>query len=241
MKNKKAVLLIHGFAGGSYDYGELINDLQLLDDFDVFSFTLPGHERLIINNVKREDWLTESERQLKKIINNNYKEIYLIGHSMGGVIAVYLAGKYKEINKLVLGAPAFLFFNFKDSNFKFKDGVKMLPKLFKRGKLRETFSRVFKVPFKTVKEFSFLAQEHKNDIKNVTCPTLILWGNEDDIVPREGVDFVFDNLKSNYVIMTEIDKINHDLFMNDRYNEIKKLIIDFFNNKYKNIKEKNKI
>lgn len=241
MKNKKAILFIHGFAGGSYDFGDITNDLQLYDDLDVFLFTLPGHDKLIISDIERNDWLIESERQLKKIINNNYKEIYLIGHSMGGVIAVYLASKYKEISKLILGAPAFMFFHFRNSSFKITDGIKMLPKLFKRGKSRETFSRIFKVPFKTVKEFSFLVQEHSDDVKGVTCPTLILWGNEDDIVPREGIDFVFDNLKSNSVTLAEIDKTNHNLFKNDNSSNVKNLIIDFIRNNNKNSKKKFKI
>ena len=30
MLRKKAILLIHGFAGGAYDYGNLPNDLNLL-------------------------------------------------------------------------------------------------------------------------------------------------------------------------------------------------------------------
>ena len=48
---KKAILLIHGFAGGSYDYNSLNNDLELYNSFDVFTFTLPGHERMIIDKV----------------------------------------------------------------------------------------------------------------------------------------------------------------------------------------------
>ena len=31
---KKAILLIHGFAGGSYDYNSLNNDLELYNSFD---------------------------------------------------------------------------------------------------------------------------------------------------------------------------------------------------------------
>ena len=31
---RKAILLIHGFAGGNWDYGSLGNELQLYIDFD---------------------------------------------------------------------------------------------------------------------------------------------------------------------------------------------------------------
>ena len=56
---RKAILLIHGFAGGNYDYDTLGNDLQLYYDFDVYTFTLPGHDKTIIKNgFKIFSWVT---------------------------------------------------------------------------------------------------------------------------------------------------------------------------------------
>ena len=103
---KKAVLVIHGFAGGVYDEEKLINYLQLNKSFDVFSYTLPGHEKNL-SKVNYEDWMDKSIEQVEWLIQNNYKTIYVIGHSMGGVIASFLATKYKQIKKIVLAAPAF--------------------------------------------------------------------------------------------------------------------------------------
>ncbi len=53
MLKKKAILLIHGFAGGAYDYGDLPNDLELINNYKVFTYTLPGHNKSIINNVTK--------------------------------------------------------------------------------------------------------------------------------------------------------------------------------------------
>ena len=100
---RKAVLIIHGFAGGTYDEEELANYLELNRNFDVYQFTLPGHEKNL-GKVKYQEWIDASENQVKWLINNGYGSIYLIGHSMGGVIASYIATKYKEVKKLVLAA-----------------------------------------------------------------------------------------------------------------------------------------
>lgn len=238
MIRKKAILFIHGFAGGIYDYGNLINDLELTGKFDVFSYTLPKHNELVINNVTNKDWIRESEYQIEKLINNNYKEIFVIGHSMGGVIATHLASKYKEIKKLVLGAPAFKFFEFRNNKINFIDSIKLIPNVLKNYTIREILAKYFKVPLHTVKEFSYLVNEYYDDVKNVYCPTLILHGSDDITVPIESINYVYNNIGSNSVKMIQVENVNHSIFCNDRYDDIKCIIIDFLEERKNNIKEK---
>ena len=225
---KKAILLIHGFAGGNYDYNSLGNDLELYSSFDVFTFTLPGHERMIIDKVTREDWIKKAEDEIEKIINANYKEVYVIGHSMGGVIASHLASKYKEVKKLVLAAPAFHYLAFKGDKIDVIESIKKLPNLFKNYAPEEVLSRIFKIPAPTIKEFMKLVEEHTKDIKDITCPTLILHGEKDDIVPVDSVQYVYDNIKSKSVTLIELHSLTHDLFVNDRYDEVRDIIVKFF-------------
>ena len=89
MLRKKAILLIHGFAGGAYDYGNLPNDLEFVNNYKVFTYTLPGHDKAIINKVTKDDWIKMSEMQIEKIIKHGYKEIYVIGHSVAEVDLPY--------------------------------------------------------------------------------------------------------------------------------------------------------
>ena len=238
MLKKKAILLIHGFAGGAYDYGDLPNDLELINNYKVFTYTLPGHNKSIINNVTKEDWIRESEYQIEKLINNNYKEIFVIGYSMGGVIATHLASKYKEIKKLVLGAPAFKFFKFRNNKINFIYSIKLIPNVLKNYTIREILAKYFKVPLHTVKEFSYLVNEYYDDVKNVYCPTLILHGSDDITVPIESINYVYNNIGSNSVKMVQVENVNHSIFCNDRYDDIKLIIIDYLKERKNNIKEK---
>ena len=238
---RRAILLIHGFAGGSYDYGELGNDLQLFRNFDVYTFTLPGHDKHKINNVTKDDWIKSAEKQVEKIINNGYRKIYIIGHSMGGIIAVHLASKYPEIKKLVLAAPAFKYLSFKDDKLDVIGSIKKVPKIFKEYDSKEVISRISKVPLPTIKEFMKLVETHTNDIKKIDIPTLILNGTDDNLVPIDSVNYVFDNIKSNSVTLIELEKLTHDLFINNRYEEVKKVIINFLTTYHLNIKERKKM
>ena len=238
---KKALLFIHGFAGGTYDYGELINDLELSGLFDTFSYTMKNHGNLVINKVTKDDWIKDAEYNIEKLIKYGYKEIYVIGHSMGGVIAAYLASKYKEVKKLVLAAPAFQYFKFEGNKINILESIKVVPNLFKDYNKEEVISRLFKVPIPTIKEFMSLVSEHHSDVKNIICPTLIIHGTKDEIVPDTSVNYVYDNIKSTSVSLVEISGLTHDLFINDRYDDVKKLVFDFFKHKPKNTKDKYKI
>ena len=56
MRYRKAILIIHGFGGGTYDEEYLANRLELVHNFDVYSFTLPGHDTNA-TKIKMEDWI----------------------------------------------------------------------------------------------------------------------------------------------------------------------------------------
>lgn len=240
-KFRTAILLIHGFAGGPYDYGDLAGDLQTYKTFDIYTFTLAGHDKAKINHVTKDDWINSAEIELQKIINNGYKKIYIIGHSMGGIIGVHLASKYKEVKKLVLASPAFKYLSFKGNKLDIIGSIKKVPKIFKDYTYEEVISRLLKVPVHTVKEFMTLAKKHTNDIKKIEIPTLILYGLEDELVPIDSVNYVFKNIKSTSVTLIELETLTHDLFKNDRYEEIKIIIKDFLSNYNLNLKERKRI
>lgn len=241
LNTRKAILLIHGFAGGCYDYGDFPNDLESYKNFDVYTFTLPGHDKLRIKKVSKDDWLKSAEKEIEKIINKGYKAIYVIGHSMGGIIATHIASKYKEVKKLVLAAPAFKYFTFKNDKLDVLQSIKKVPGLFRDYSTDIVLSRVLKVPIATVKEFILLAGSHINDIKKIEIPTLIIHGIKDEIVGTDSVNHVYDNIASKSVTLIELNNLTHDLFINNRYEEIKKIILDFLINYNLSIKEKKQI
>ena len=238
---KRAVLLIHGFVGGIYDYGNLQNELQVYRKFDVFTFTLPGHEKMIVKDVRFNEWIDESEKQIKFLINNGYKEIYVVGHSMGGVIATHLASLYPEVKKLVLAAPAFRYFAFEDGKINIKglnETLKSMPDLFKGEGQEKVLQRIVKTPIATMFEFTSLVSKYQNDIKNITCPVLTIHGINDKVVPSASTKLVYDSVKSKTDILINIKDVTHDCFVKNRADEVKKLIIDFLVKKPSNKKEK---
>lgn len=227
---RKAILIIHGFAGGTYDEEELASFLELNRDFDVFQFTLPGHEKNL-SKVKYIDWINASEEKLKWLINNGYKNIYLIGHSMGGVIATYLASKYKEVKKLVLAAPAFQYLQVMKENLNLLSSLKSTPKVVKTYGNDEIIARFLKFKPIVIREFMELVKKYYDYPKDVNCKILILQGKNDNLVPLTSSEYVYNSVKSTSKALIYIDKATHDIFRAKNKLEIFKLVESFLKNK----------
>jgi len=103
---KKLIFFTHGFTGSASMWKPYRDQFP---DHDIVQLTLPGHgcsteaEWLISTG---KEWLDYAEKELASICNN-YEQITVIGHSMGGLISSYLAYKYKQVTKAVLLAPAY--------------------------------------------------------------------------------------------------------------------------------------
>ena len=79
---RKAIVLIHGFAGGPWDHQNLSNELQLFIDFDVYNIILPGHDKSIITNVKRNDWISSVECLCDKLIDSSKVLLSLLSNML---------------------------------------------------------------------------------------------------------------------------------------------------------------
>lgn len=231
-RTRKAVLIIHGFLGGTYDQEDLANYLELDNNLDVYRFTLPGHARNL-SKVKYREWVDKSEEQLKRLIKNNYNDIYLLGHSMGGVIAVYLASKYPQVKKLVLAAPAYNYLGTVDDNTDIKKTIESSSNIIKTYGTDEIISRFLKLNSAMIFEFMSLVKKYYDYPCEITCPVLILQGNNDDIANPSSSRYVYDSVKSKKKTLIFLDGVTHDVFRSKKDAFVFKTVDKFFNFGYR--------
>lgn len=209
MRFRKAVLIIHGFTGNLYDNEYLMNYLELDSKYDVYAKTLPGHNKGRFSKAKVDDWKDFVDGEIKELINNGYRKIYVIGHSMGGVLAAYVGSKYKEIKKIVFVNAAFDYMNL--NNKKDFEG-KNTPKY---SYLLEKALRTS--PFMLL-EFKKMVEEGKDYLDNITCPALILRSTNDEIVPYNTGDLVYEKIKTpnNKKWITNIIDASHAVLRSEK-------------------------
>ena len=204
----KAILIIHGFVGSLYDNEYLMNYLEYDKTFKVFSKTLPGHHTNDnFQKVEYTDWLKFLDMWIEEIINYGYTNIYVIGHSMGGILAGYLASRYKEVKKVVLINAAYHYLNLKQNkidivtNKDYKDYLEVLTRVIHTS-----------IPF--FLEFTKLVKQEQRCLPKIKGEVLVLQSNEDQVVPIENGIKIMENLHCKKYL-TYLDKERHGVFLGD--------------------------
>lgn len=206
------VLCIHGFSGGPYEVEPFANFLKEQTNWDVRIAKLSGHglpEELNMKGSSSYDWIRDAEVAFRSLARD-VDEVIVVGFSMGGLLAIHLANKY-PVAKLVLLSAALNYVSLKQLT---EDIVGMVGDL-KQGTLKqnELYERyMFKlkhVPFLSTVEFMKVAKLAKKELESVQCPTYIVQGRCDGIVPVKTAQLLFNNLKMTEKCMYISEKGKH--------------------------------
>lgn len=211
--NDTGVLLIHGFTGLPVELlllGEHLNR----QGFTVLAPRLAGHgttERDLMRTT-RDDWLNSVLDGLS-ILRGACKKIFVVGHSMGGLLALKVSTLI-EVDKLVtLAAPIFI-----DDGL----GLKNLPPrefcsdaciVQPRRKLLDVppaVNNVYeKTPLVSVHELVALIDDVKKLLPTITAPILIMHGEEDHTAQPRSARYIMDNVGSKVKRVATVPNCGH--------------------------------
>jgi carboxylesterase len=205
-------LCIHGFTGAPYEVEPLAEYLTKHTDW-IFSVpTLPGHgENLSLKDIHYHQWIEHAEAELKKLIDT-CDRVYVIGFSMGGMIASLLAAKY-PVDKLVLLSAAAYYINPKQMASEIKS---MIVDLFKGNLENNEFFKRYKrkikaTPIKATFQFRRLVSYIKPLLPQVEVPTLIAQGECDGIVPPKSAEYLYRTISAKTKRLTYIKDSSHHI------------------------------
>lgn len=223
-----ACLIIHGYTGGPFEVQPLADHLQENTGWQIYVPTLPGHgEELELADLTYEDWLFAAE-ELFKELNTTYETIYVIGFSMGGMIAGYLAGKY-TVDKLVLLAAARKYISVRHMAEEVGDVITDALK----GQLTDNeFYTNFRkkreaVPLRANFEFTKLVHYTKPYLKKINIPVLIAQGQNDPVVPARSIDYLNKEIQSEIKEVVLFDQSEHRLCLASDKDVLNELVYNF--------------
>ncbi|MFB6499649.1 alpha/beta hydrolase [Bacillus haynesii] len=190
-------LCIHGFTGAPYELEPLASHLKQTADWQVEMITLPGHGEIpVLKGVCFQEWIACAEVELVRLLKT-CDTVFLIGFSMGGMIAAYLAGKY-PVSRLVLLSAAAQYISpgqlIQDLKNVIKDSL--------QGKLEDNLlykrykQKLTSTPVSSAFQFRKLVKMTKPALKNLRIPVLIVQGECDSIVPLSSAYYLYETIPS---------------------------------------------
>lgn len=223
-----ACILIHGYTGGPYEIQPLADYLNEKTNWKIYVPTLPGHgETLALDDLTYDEWLKAVE-ELFLELKEMYETIYVIGFSMGGMIAGYLAGKHK-VDKLVLLAAARKYISVRHLAEEFGDVITDALK----GQLTDNeFYTNFRkkreaVPLRANIEFAKLIRYTKPYLKKINVPVLIVQGQGDPVVPAKSIDYLNKEIQSEVKEVVLFDQSEHRLCLASDKDVLNELVYNF--------------
>jgi carboxylesterase len=222
-------LLLHGGGGGTtWDLKEFANALHERTGMTIWLPALTGYrtrpEDLV--SVTFDDLFIDVTIGLDKLLQT-CNRVYVIGHSMGGVLALVLASEREEVDGVVTWATPMAVKN---------RMLPLLPTLNKIPLVRRMIPETYQpsipqwlkdqdwigydwlpisIGFIMLKGFERL----KKGLMNVTCPVLILQGSEDTDVTEDSAMRLFDSISSNRKGFHIIEGAGHPMMNQNKYKE----------------------
>lgn len=194
---KTGVLMIHGFTGGPFEVQPFADYIEEKTDWVVKIPKLPGHgETLDLKNKSAESWMMAAELALKAL-KKQVDQVIIVGFSMGGLIAMYLAMRYR-IKKLVLLSAAVKYI----SAGQMLEEVRLAAADAVRGKLAQNpifhlyEYKLMNTPISSAIEFLRVVKMVEPYYDKLTLPVCIVQGKKDGIVPVTAAEHIYNNIGS---------------------------------------------
>ncbi len=162
----RACLLLHGFSGGSFEVDPFASFLEEFG-WKCFVPTLPGHEENQSDgSIQHTDWIEAAETLAEELVEQ-YDEFDLVGFSMGGLIAAYLANRF-PVRRLILINTAIYYLS---PGRLIKDTFQQMQK-----KNWSRFRKISRTPLNNTWQFIKLVHKLKAEINHIQVPTLVIQG-----------------------------------------------------------------
>jgi carboxylesterase len=181
---KTACLLLHGFTGGPYDLEPLAAELERGGTRCVLPL-LPwnGQQLPQTRRVHWSDWVQAAEEEARRIAVK--EQLFdVVGFSMGGLLAAYIATRY-PVRKLVMLNAAVIYIS---PHFPREFAARI------RQGDRSHLNKMRGTPLRATWQFTRLVKHLKPELPKVQVPALIAQSERDQVIHPLSAQYLYGKL-----------------------------------------------
>jgi carboxylesterase len=219
--SKIGILISHGFVGTPQSVRFLGEGLAQYG-YSVIAPRLKGHgtHYYDLEKCTREEWFESLERGYQEL-TQKCTTIFIMGQSMGGTLALWLALKYREIKGIILINPALTI-----PAFEHLVG-KAQPRFLDEGEPDIKATDVNEItyqrtPLKAIHQLQTLMDITPAILPEIYCPVLGFKSAEDHVVPPENTDFIIEHIGSDLKESVVLENSYHVASMDNDKEQIVK-------------------
>ncbi|UOR13057.1 alpha/beta hydrolase [Halobacillus amylolyticus] len=225
--NEVGILVSHGFTGTPQSMKPLA-DAYLKTGYTVACPRLEGHgttpEDMEVSN--KDDWI-QSVETAYQWLNERCSIIFVVGLSMGGTLALYLAEKYKKINGVISINGAVDIPDMENVMESTKDRfVAAIGSDIKKEDVEEL--AYDKTPINAIRSLMALMKEVHEGLADIHCPALIFVSEEDHVVPPDNSETIFDSVFSEHKELVRLENSYHVATLDNDQDLIIERSLEFF-------------
>lgn len=221
----KDIVLLHGW-GQNIEMMKPLGD-KLEKNYRITILDLPGfgessepREALTVG-----DYNIIVEQFLEKL---EIKSPIVMGHSFGGRIAMIYASENKTEKLVLFGVPCIKRIKKDSVKVKVLKGLKKIPGLNKLENIAKSHigSRDYRNASDIMRKIlvNTVNEDLSENVKKINCPTLLIWGDNDEEVPVEEAKIIADMLKDSGLII--LDNSTHYAYL-ENLNQVTRILNKF--------------
>lgn len=194
--NQIGILISHGFIGTPQSV-RFLGDYISSKGYTVYGPRLTGHGTHYrdMEQSTYQNWIQNLDEGYFRL-KRHCSDIFIIGQSMGGTLALNLAGKYPDIKGIMLINPALTTIPSMEE-YKYKHEPSYIPERAPDIKALDVHEITYdKAPVRSIQQLFFLMDNTRGQLGFITAPTLAFVSKEDHVVPPENSSYIMSRINS---------------------------------------------